>query len=120
MWPYLTQHFGNPSSASPQGRTALAAVDRAREQVAAVIGAHPDEVVFTSGGTESNSTAIRGSAAVAATHVAVTSAIEHPATAEPLAHLAAQHGWVVQSSRWTSSAGSAVTRSPLARSGWAR
>lgn len=96
MWPYLTQHFGNPSSASPQGRTALAAVDRAREQVAAVIGAHPDEVVFTSGGTESNNLAIRGSAAVAATHVAVTSAIEQPATAEPLAHLAAQHGWVVQ------------------------
>ncbi|WP_068258609.1 cysteine desulfurase family protein [Janibacter limosus] len=95
MWPYLTEHFGNPSSASSQGRTARAAVDLAREQVAQLIAAHPDEVVFTSGGTESNNLAIRGSAAVATPHVAVTSQIEHPATVEPLAHIATQHGWAV-------------------------
>lgn len=95
MWPYLTEHFGNPSSASPQGRRARAAVDTARDQMAQLIGARPDEVVFTSGGTESNNLAIRGSAALATTHVAVTSAVEHPATVEPLAHLATQHGWAV-------------------------
>ncbi|MDN5717787.1 MAG: cysteine desulfurase [Janibacter sp.] len=95
MWPYLTQHFGNPSSASPQGRTARAAVDRAREQVAAVIGARADEIVFTSGGTESNNLAIRGIAATTGARVAVTSAVEHPATTEPLAHLRSAHGWTL-------------------------
>ena len=50
MWPYLTTHFGNPSSDHPYGRAAKAGVEAAREQVAALIGAHPDEIVFTSGG----------------------------------------------------------------------
>ncbi|WP_068324503.1 cysteine desulfurase family protein [Janibacter terrae] len=95
MWPYLTEHFGNPSSASPSGRRAAAAVAAAREQVAAVIGAHADEIVFTSGGTESNNLAIRGVAAVASTHRALTSGVEHPATVAPLAHLQEQ-GWRVQ------------------------
>ena len=66
MWPYLTDHFGNPSSDHPYGRAAKAGVDTAREQVAALIGAHPDEIVFTSGGTESNNLAIRGTAATIA------------------------------------------------------
>lgn len=94
MWPYLTEHFGNPSSASPSGARARTAVDTARAQVAALIGAHPDEVVFTSGGTEANNLAIRGVASVASHHVAVTSAVEHPATVEPLAHLRGA-GWRV-------------------------
>lgn len=94
MWPYLTEHFGNPSSASPSGAYARIAVDTARAQVAALIGAHPDEVVFTSGGTEANNLAIRGVAAVASRWVAVTSAVEHPATVEPLAHLR-DAGWRV-------------------------
>lgn len=94
MWPHLTEHFGNPSSASPAGRFAASAVARAREQVAAVIGAHPDEIVFTSGGTEANNLAIRGVAAVASTHRALTSAVEHPATVAPLTHLQEQ-GWRV-------------------------
>lgn len=94
MWPYVTEHFGNPSSASPQGRRAKEAVDVAREQVAALIGARPDEVVFTSGGTEANNLAIRGVAAVASTHRALTSSVEHPATVAPLAHLQEQ-GWRV-------------------------
>jgi cysteine desulfurase len=63
MWPYLTTHFGNPSSGHPYGRVAKAGVEAAREQVAALIGAHPGEIVFTSGGTESNNLGIRGSAA---------------------------------------------------------
>ena len=94
MWPYVTEHFGNPSSDHPYGRVAKAAVDVAREQVAALIGAHPDEVVFTSGGTEANNLAIRGTASAAATPVAVTTAVEHPATTAPLRVLAAD-GWVV-------------------------
>jgi cysteine desulfurase len=94
MWPYLTTHFGNPSSDHPFGLAARAAVDTAREQVADLIGAHPDEIVFTSGGTEANNLAIRGSAATLPTprrHV-VTSPVEHPATVEPV-RLLAEAGW---------------------------
>ena len=96
MWPYLTTHFGNPSSDHPFGRAAKAAVDTAREQVAALIGAHPDEIVFTSGGTESNNLAIRGTAATLPAdrrHV-VTSTVEHPATVQPV-RLLAEAGWDV-------------------------
>lgn len=96
MWPYLTEHFGNPSSASAQGQVAKRAVDEAREKVAALIDARPDEIVFTSGGTESNNLAIRGAAQKAAIRVAVTSAVEHPATNAPLAHLRRRHGWAVE------------------------
>lgn len=92
MWPYLTEHFGNPSSTTPLGRTAKDAIEAAREQVAALIGAHPEEITFTSGGTESNNLAIRGTAALAAHRVAVTSVVEHPATVRPLALLEAD-GW---------------------------
>lgn len=95
MWPFLTTQFGNPSSDTPPGRRARTAVDRAREQVAALIGAQPDEVVFTSGGTEANNLAIRGVAALVTRRAAVTSAVEHPATVAPLAHLRDQHGWQV-------------------------
>jgi len=94
MWPYLTEHFGNPSSSHPYGRIAKAAVDQAREQVADLIGAQPDEVIFVSGGTEANNLAIRGVAALATTTVAVATAVEHPATTAPLALLAAA-GWTV-------------------------
>ena len=94
MWPHLTEHFGNPSSATPYGRAARAAVERAREQVAALIEARPDEITFTSGGTESNNLAIRGAAARAERRVAVTSVVEHPATVRPLELLEAE-GWVV-------------------------
>lgn len=96
MWPYLTTHFGNPSSDHPYGRAAKAGVDAAREQVAALIGAHPDEIVFTSGGTESNNVAIRGSAVPiqAGRRHLVTSAVEHPATTEPTRLLTAA-GWEV-------------------------
>ena len=95
VWPHLTGDFGNPSSASVQGRRARAAVDHAREQVAALVGAEPDEIVFTSGGTEANNIAIRGAARHLATRVAVTSCVEHPAMAAPLAHLRDHHGWQV-------------------------
>lgn len=94
MWPYLTEHFGNPSSATPYGRLAREAVEQARQQVATLIGAHPDEITFTSGGTESNNLAIRGAVVAVDHRVAVTSAVEHPATVQPLARLEAD-GWTV-------------------------
>ncbi|MFH1808346.1 MAG: aminotransferase class V-fold PLP-dependent enzyme [Pseudomonadota bacterium] len=84
MLPYLREHFGNPSSAHVFGQRAHAAVEVAREQVAALLGAQPDEILFTSGGTEANNLAIRGLCAMRSErrHI-LTSAIEHPATARP-------------------------------------
>jgi cysteine desulfurase len=94
MWPYLTERFGNPSSTTPYGQQARAAVDLAREQVATLIGAHPDEIIFTSGGTESNNLAIRGTTAAVEQRVAVTSVVEHPATVQPIVLLEAD-GWTI-------------------------
>ena len=76
----LTENYGNPSSVHGFGQQARAAVDRARREVAALIGAKPNEIVFTSGGTEANNLAIRGLCEAAADHGRhiVTSAIEHP------------------------------------------
>ena len=88
MLPYFSQHFGNPSSQHAFGRAAKAAVELAREQVAGLIGASPDEIVFTSGGTESNNLAIFGaSAARPYKHHLVTSSIEHPAVRVPCSRL---------------------------------
>ncbi len=84
MLPFLQQHFGNPSSTHAFGRAAHDALDRAREQVAAFLGAHPDEIVFTSGGTEASNHAIKGVVfpKLPGAHV-VCSVIEHPATLAP-------------------------------------
>jgi cysteine desulfurase len=83
MLPYLTTSFANPSSDHALGHEARRAVEAARVQVAALIGASPDEIVFTSGGTESNHLAIRGASAAASPHRhrVVTTSVEHPATA---------------------------------------
>ncbi|MCC6159808.1 MAG: cysteine desulfurase [Deltaproteobacteria bacterium] len=84
MLPFLRDHHGNPSSGHIFGQRAKSAVDRAREQVAALLGCDPDEVVFTSGGTESNNLAIRGvAAAIPDRRHILTSVVEHPATARP-------------------------------------
>jgi cysteine desulfurase len=81
MLPYLRGEFGNPSSAHGLGRRAHDAVEAARAEVAALIGAAPDEIVFTSGGTEASNVAIRGAVRIDDTRRdVVTSAIEHPAT----------------------------------------
>ncbi len=91
MLPYLREHYGNPSSTHPYGRIMLAAVEQAREQVAGLISCQPDEVFFTSGGTEANNLAIRGvAAALPASRHLVTSVIEHPATSGPCAQLERQ------------------------------
>jgi cysteine desulfurase len=92
MLPYLREHFGNPSSGHVFGRRAHDAVERARRQVAMLLGCDDGEVIFTSGGTEANNLAIRGviEARNDRQHV-VTTAIEHPATEQPCAWLE-RHG----------------------------
>ena len=84
MLPYLGEQFGNPSSVHSYGQEARAAIERSRIQVARLIGALPDEIVFTSGGTEADNTALEG---VAFAHRArgnhiITSVIEHHAVLE--------------------------------------
>jgi cysteine desulfurase len=83
MLPWLSQRFGNPSSLYRLGREAQAAIDTAREQVAACLNARPSEIVFTSGGSESVNAAVRGIVSAArlartARHI-VTTSIEHHA-----------------------------------------
>jgi cysteine desulfurase len=80
MLPYLTQKYGNASSVHYFGQEARAAVDRARREVAALVGARANEITFVSGGTEANNLAIRGLAEAAASHGShiITSQIEHP------------------------------------------
>lgn len=84
MLPFLREHFGNPSSGHVYGLRAKQAVERGREQVADLLGCSPDEIIFTSGGTEANNLAIRGvlELAGARRHV-VSTTVEHPATARP-------------------------------------
>src|SRR6266704_277234 len=81
MLPYFSAEFGNAASIHTPGQKARGAVETAREQVAALIGARPQEIVFTSGGTESDNHAIFGIVEVAGGHEkhVVTSAIEHEA-----------------------------------------
>jgi len=86
MLPYLRERFGNPSSQHAYGRSACEALDLARAEVAALIGAQPDEIVFTSGGTEATNHALKGLAFAAPAGSdrpqVVVSAVEHPATLE--------------------------------------
>lgn len=92
MLPFITQHFGNPSSDHEFGQIAKAAVEKAREQVAALLNAHTDEIYFTSGGSESNNTAIKGIAGhkqKRGQHI-ITSQIEHPAVLNVCAWLQTQ------------------------------
>jgi cysteine desulfurase len=92
MMPYLREHFGNPSSTHTYGRKTHEAVGKARGQVAELLGAQADEIVFTSGGSEASNQAIKGSVFATfhgtvgggdrAPHL-ITSAVEHPATLQP-------------------------------------
>jgi len=92
MQPYLREAYGNPSSLHHLGKQARFAVDAAREQVAALLGARPAEIVFNSGATEGNNHALKGAVVAAAAkgrHV-VTTQIEHEAVLLPCHTLAAQ------------------------------
>jgi len=96
MRPFLEGFFGNPSSSHPYGIAARRAVERARAQVAELLGCFPDEVIFTSGGSESNNAAIKGTAYALCDrgrHI-ITSAIEHPAVTEVCRFLEGE-GWAV-------------------------
>ncbi|HLL78812.1 MAG TPA: aminotransferase class V-fold PLP-dependent enzyme, partial [Ktedonobacteraceae bacterium] len=81
MLPYFTREYGNASSIYTLGRHAMQAIDRAREQVAEIIGSRPTEITFTGGGSESDNLAIKGlaySAQKKGNHL-ITSSIEHHA-----------------------------------------
>ena len=80
LWPFVRETFGNPQSLHSDGQTALTAVDEAREKVAALLGSKPEEVIFTSSGSESNNFALKGLAQAqqARGKHLVVSAVEHP------------------------------------------
>jgi cysteine desulfurase len=87
MMPYLTEKFGNPSSIYSYGRETRLAVENARKSVAKILNAHPAEIFFTSGGTESSNTAIFASVRdLGCTHI-ISSPIEHHATLHAVEHL---------------------------------
>ncbi len=89
MKPYLDEYFGNPSSAYSYGAATRTAVENARKQIAALLGCHTHEIIFTSGGTESNNMAIKGIAFARkdrGRHI-ITSSIEHPAVSEVCKYL---------------------------------
>ncbi len=91
MLPYFREFYGNPSSMHTFGGQVARKIREAREQAAALIGAHPDEIIFTSCGTESDNAAIRSAlySAPEKRHI-VTSRVEHPAVRALCAHLAGQ------------------------------
>src|SRR5258706_10909187 len=96
MMPYLTEKFGNASSVHSFGQEARAAVDRARREVAALIGARANEVVFLSGGTEANNLAIRGLCEASEHHGKhiITSQIEH-SSVRGICEALEKRGWEV-------------------------
>ena len=103
MRPYFEERFGNPSSSHQYGRTSKEAVEKARNQVASLISAAPEEIVFTGGGSESDNTAILGVALASMGrnreksdngHI-ITSRIEHPAVLESCKYLEGRFGFKV-------------------------
>ena len=94
MLPWLSGQFGNPSSRHEYGRTARKAIDEARNRLAAAVGAHATEVVFTSGGTEANNLFIKGATASLKPGMLAVSAVEHPCVLKPVEQLS-RRGWQV-------------------------
>jgi cysteine desulfurase len=92
MAPYLTRFFGNPSSHHEVGEAAASALDDARRRVAAVLGTRAGDVMFTSGGTESNNAAIKGLVLGSGRRHLVTTAIEHESVLASADYLARLHG----------------------------
>jgi cysteine desulfurase len=96
MLPYLRERFGNASSVHRRGEAAREAIEAARQRVAALIGAAPEEIVFTASGSEANNLALKGALAAAsdaaggARRRLVVSAIEHPSVLETARHLEAR------------------------------
>ncbi len=90
MLPYMTTHFGNPSSIYSYGRETRLAIENARKSVAKQLGTHPGEIFFTSGGTESNNTAILSSIRDLGCKHIITSPIEHHAVLHTVSHYACE------------------------------
>src|SRR5215217_1146730 len=87
MMPYLTTHFGNPSSIYSYGRETRLAIENARKSVAKILNAHPAEIFFTSGGTESSNTAITAAVRDLGCNLIISSEIEHHATLHTIQYL---------------------------------
>ncbi len=87
MMPYLTEKFGNPSSIYSYGRETRMAIENARKSVAKILNAHPAEIFFTSGGTESSNTAINAAVRDLGCKHIITSPIEHHATLHTVENL---------------------------------
>ena len=98
MMPYFRESFGNPSSIHRLGQKAEAAVDEAREKVAAVLNCRPDEIIFTSGGSEADNLALRGAAM--AHHTTgkwiLTAKTEHPAVSKTAIQLEKEYGFLLE------------------------
>jgi cysteine desulfurase len=102
MMPYLTEKFGNPSSIYSYGRETKMAIEQARKTVARLLNAHPGEIFFTSGGTESTNTALHAAVYdLGCTHI-ITSPIEHHATLHTVEHLHHRAGVTVSFVQLTS------------------
>lgn len=95
MYPFLTASYGNPSSVHGFGRRVRRAIDNAREQVAALVNAHPSQVIFTSGGTEANNMVFAGLAQRQTAGRALISAVEHPSVLRGTRHLDS-HQWQIE------------------------
>jgi cysteine desulfurase len=87
MVPFLENHFGNPSSIYSYGRETRIAIESARKSVAKILNAHPAEIFFTSGGTESSNTAIQSAVRDLGCRHIITSALEHHAVSHTVGHL---------------------------------
>jgi cysteine desulfurase len=87
MLPFLTERFGNPSGSHALARDARRAIDEARDVIAVALGCRPNDVVFTSGGTEADNAAVFGAGVAAPGNVVVCSAVEHHAVLEPVLQL---------------------------------
>ena len=96
MLPFMVRQHGNPTSRHSFGRTARAAVEHAREQVAAAVGAYANQIVFTASGTEANNFAVRGICSNLDKGQILTSSIEHPCVSRPALAMQA-HGWQAKS-----------------------
>jgi cysteine desulfurase len=113
MLPYFTEHFGNPHSESHVcGRNAMAAIERARAEVARLINADPREIVFTSGATEANNLALKGAA-----HFARAHPIGSGPTRDHLIILTTEHKCVLESAATLEREGFAVTYLPVESNG---
>ena len=105
MMPYLSENFANPHSAHSSGRKAHAAVDVARAHIATLIGAPHDDVIFTSGATESNNLALKGVI------------LQAPPSKRRIVTLATEHSCVLETARYLESVGAPLTIVPVTRNG---